>query len=64
MATTTEQTKVSLTNYTEMLDKRARLKARLEDGQQFLSLDDRSKAVQEFRDLTSQLNQVHKSIKQ
>ena len=63
MTTSTNTTKVSLSNYTEMLDRRARLKAKIEDGTQFLNMFDRANAVREFRELTQQLNEVHKRIR-
>jgi hypothetical protein len=59
----TDETKISLENYTKLLNERANLKARIEVSNDFKSLEERSAVVERYRRITSGLNKLYIEMK-
>jgi hypothetical protein len=55
----TDETKISLENYTKLLNERANLKARIEVSNDFKSLEERSSVVERYKRITSGLNKLY-----
>jgi hypothetical protein len=59
----TDETKISLENYTKLLNERANLKARIEVSNDFKSLEERSTVVERYKRITSGLNKLYIEMK-
>jgi hypothetical protein len=59
----TDETKISLENYTKLLNERANLKARIEVSNDFKSLEERSSVVERYKRITSGLNKLYIEMK-
>jgi hypothetical protein len=59
----TDETKISLENYTKLLNERANLKARIEVANDFKDMAERSSVVERYKRITSGLNKLYIELK-